>query len=174
MRLSFMRRSAVVCGAFLGLAIGAAPASAEGTVAANLGVGADVSANCLISTTYVELGDYDPVFTNASSPLDGTGKVTVTCTSGASAVITLGQGSFAAAGSDDAPARRMSDGNGHFIAYALYQDSGSTIWGNTPQTGVPYVGLGFASDVTVYGRAAAGQNVPAGSYEDTVVATVTF
>ncbi|MFM6073490.1 MAG: spore coat protein U domain-containing protein, partial [Dolichospermum sp.] len=40
--------------------------------------------------------------------------------------------------------------------------------------GVSHTGTGNASNITVYGRIGRGQNVPAGSYTDTVVATVTF
>jgi spore coat protein U-like protein len=41
-------------------------------------------------------------------------------------------------------------------------------------TGVAHTGTGSATAITVYGQMAAGQNVPAGSYADTVVATVSF
>jgi len=113
---------------------------------------------------------------NASSPLDGTGTVTVTCTSGDATNITLGQGANAANGSTDAaPLRQMKDSGTDVLSYALYQDSArTTAWGNTSATGVDETGTGAAQNVTVYGAVAAGQNVPAGSYSDTVVATVTF
>lgn len=69
----------------------------------------------------------------------------------------------------------MSDGASHFLSYALYQDTGrTTVWGNTGGTGVANTGTGTQNALTVYGAVAAGQAVPAGSYSDTVVATVTF
>jgi spore coat protein U-like protein len=155
--------------------LSAAPASAA-TSTANLDVSASVSANCTISTAAVAFGAYDPVSANASSALAGSGSVTVTCTSGASASISLGQGSNADAGSTDAaPLRRMSDGGGSHLSYALHQDAArTTAWGNTAGTGVGHTGDGTATAITIYGSVAAGQNVPAGSYSDTVVATVTF
>ena len=62
------------------------------------------------------------------------------------------------------------------MAYFLYQDSGeATVWGNTQATGVAQTGTGNAgTTLTVYGDITAGQNVPVGSYADTVVATVNF
>jgi spore coat protein U-like protein len=147
-----------------------------GTATSNLSVTATVAANCTIATSPVAFGAYDPIVANATSPLDGSGTVTVTCTTGSAATITLGQGSNPAAGSTDAaPLRQMKDSGTHVLAYSLYQDSGrTTVWGNTSGTGVADTGSGTAQNVTVYGAVAAGQNVPAASYSDTVVATVTF
>lgn len=159
--------------ALAGVLVTAPAQAAEAT--ANLGVSATVIANCAISTAPVAFGDYDPAVANASAALDGAGTVTLTCTSGASATVTLGQGANADTGSTDAaPVRRMASGANH-LAYQLYSDSaGGTVWGNTALTGVAHTGTGSAVDVPVYGRVAGGQNVPAGSYSDTVVATVTF
>jgi len=158
------------------LSIGAASSTDAATATSNLSVTASVSANCSISTAPVAFGAYDPVSANAATPLSGTGTVNVTCTNGASTTVTLGQGSNANTGSTDvAPARRLSDGTTHFLTYSLYQDTGrTTVWGNTVGTGVANTGTGTQTAITVYGSVDAGQNVPSGSYSDTVVATVTF
>jgi spore coat protein U-like protein len=142
------------------------------TATANLGVSATVTNNCTISTAALAFGSYDPVVANASANLDGTGTVTVACTKGSTATIGLGVGSNASGS-----VRRMTDGSSNYLTYELYQDSGrSTIWGNA--------GAGLLSPVaapskaarnfTVYGRVTSNQDVPAGSYNDTVVATVNF
>jgi len=146
------------------------------TATANLTVSATISNTCTITTAAVAFGAYDPIVANATSPLNGTGQITTTCTAGASPVITLGQGSNAGGGSTNpAPVRRMANGT-NYMAYALYQDSGrSTVWGNTPATAPAAVaGTGLAQNTTVYGQVAAGQDLPAATYTDTVVATVTF
>lgn len=150
--------------------------ASAGTATSNLSVSASVSANCTISTSAVAFGAYDPVSANAATPLDGTGGVTVTCTQGASTTITLGQGSTPKAGSTDAvPLRQMGDGGANRLEYFLHQDAAhTTAWGNTAGTGVAHTGTGTATSITVHGRVSAGQNVPSGSYADTVVATVTF
>lgn len=147
-----------------------------GSATSNLSATASVSANCTIATSPVAFGAYDPVVTNNSSALDGTGTVTVTCTSGSTGTVTLGQGANADTGSSDTlPVRRMLAGTSDYLTYNLYSDSGrTTVWGNTAGTGVDRTGTGASDAVTVYGSVAAGQNVPAGSYSDTVVATVTF
>jgi len=148
-----------------------APASAA-TATANLSVSATVTNNCTISTAALAFGSYDPVVANASTNLDGTGTVSVACTKGTSATVGLGLGSNASGST-----RRMSDGGGNFLTYELYQDSGHvTIWGNS--------GAGLLSpaaapskatrNFTVYGQVASNQDVTAGSYSDTVVATVNF
>jgi spore coat protein U-like protein len=107
--------------------------------------------------------------------LDGTGTIATVCTNGSTAKITLGQGANADTGSTDtAPARRMTDGT-NFLAYQLYSENTyTTVWGNTDPTGFSVTGTGATVNATVYGRVAQGQNVPAGSYTDTVVATITF
>jgi spore coat protein U-like protein len=151
------------------------PASA-GTATANLSVTATISANCTISTAAVAFGTYDPVVTNLSSALTGTGTVTTTCTTGALPVITLDQGANPTGGSTAAvPVRQMGSGANR-LGYFLYQNVGrTTVWGNTGGSAPSAVaGTGVAQNFTVYGAVTGGQNVPTGSYTDTVVATVTF
>jgi spore coat protein U-like protein len=124
-----------------------------------------------VSTTALGFGSYDPVVANASANLDGTGAVVVACTRGATATVGLGGGSNASGAT-----RRMGDGAGNFLSYELYSDSGrSTVWnagsGTLALTAAP---SRTARTYTVYGRVAGNQDVPAGTYGDTVVATVNF
>jgi spore coat protein U-like protein len=164
-----------MAGAAAGMAIifaaFSAPVSAA-TATANLGVSATVTNNCTISTAALAFGSYDPVVANAATNLDGTGTVSVACTKGTTATVGLGLG-LNASGST----RRMNDGSGNFLTYEMYQDSGHvTVWGNA--------GAGLMSpaaapskaarNFTVYGQVASNQDVAAGSYSDTVVATVNF
>ena len=156
--------------------LGVASKAEAGSQTSTLAVAAQVTANCTISTSALAFGSYDPVVTNATTALNGTGTVTVTCTSGASTNVLLGQGSNASVGSTDAvPIRRMTDGATHYLSYAIFQDTGrSTTWGNTNATSEAYTGTGSSSALTVYGKVDAGQNVPAGSYTDSVLATISF
>lgn len=177
MRSIFTRRAritfigaAALCGGMLG-----ASSISAATDTANVEVTATVTANCTITSTGLAFGAYDPVTANVATNLDATGTLTVTCTNGSTGEISLGQGANADTGSTDAvPLRRMVSGL-NFLSYTLYQDSGrTTVWGNTTGTDVAHSGDGTATDVTIYGRVASAQNVPTGSYADTVVATVTF
>jgi spore coat protein U-like protein len=163
--------AAAGCGAAIACAGFGSTASAA-TATANLGVSATVTNNCTISTAALAFGSYDPVVANASNNLDGTGTVIVACTKGATATIGLGLG-----GNASGTTRRMRDGGTNYLTYELYQDSGrATVWSEA--------GAGLLSpsaapskaprNFTVYGRVTSNQDVPAGNYSDTVVATVNF
>jgi spore coat protein U-like protein len=154
--------------------------SYAGSANSSMTVSATVAANCVIFAGALAFGSYDPVVSHSLNPLDGQATLTVTCTSGSAAKIMLGQGANAniAGGSTDAaPLRRMLSG-GNYLSYQLYQEAGrSTVWGNTngpTSTGVSYLGTGSSALVTVYGRVTGGQNVPAGSYSDSVIASIDF
>ena len=151
-------------------------AGAATTVTSNLPVSATVNPGCSISTSGVAFGTYAPLAAHATSAATANGTVTVQCTLGTVATVTLGQGTNPGAGSTDAsPARRLSDGASHYLTYSLYSDALNLFaWGNTALTGVGHVGVGSATGLTVYGKLDAGQVVPAGAYTDTVVATVSF
>ncbi|MBN1959617.1 MAG: spore coat protein U domain-containing protein [Deltaproteobacteria bacterium] len=142
------------------------------TATANLDVSAVVVNNCSITTAALAFGTYDPIVANAAVDLDATGTVTVTCTQGATTTIGLGLG-VNASGTQ----RRMNDGGTGYLEYDLYQDAGrTTSWGDAaPDLLTPAPAPSSAPrPFTVYGRVSAGQDVPAGSYNDTVVATVNF
>lgn len=159
----------------VGLVLMVSSIAFAGTATANLSVTATINANCTISTGTVGFGSYDPIVTNATTALNGTGSVITTCTNASPVTITLGQGTNPNTGSTDAaPLRRMKNGTS-YLNYSLYSDTArTTVWGNTGATGVASTGTGSAVTATVYGAVASGQNQPAGSYSDTVVATVTF
>ena len=157
--------------AFTIAGLGSTKASAA-TATANLGVTATVTNNCTISTVALAFGSYDPVVANASTNLDGTGTVVVACTKGATATIGLGLGSNASGGT-----RRMGDGATNFLTYELYNEpTRTTVWSNAGG-GLLSTGAApskAARNFTVYGRVTSNQDVPAGNYSDTVVATVNF
>jgi len=152
--------------------IGMQPPLRAATGTTNLSVSATVSINCTITTTPVAFGAYDPIVANATTGLDATGTLVVACTKGSTATLGLGLG-----GNALASVRRMVDGATNNLTYELYQDTGrATVWGNAT-VGLLTTGAApskAARTFTVYGRVAAGQDVPAGSFTDTVVATVNF
>src|SRR5687768_5259232 len=153
-------------------AVIAAPTSVHAaTATANLSVTATVINNCVISTAAVAFGNYDPVGTNAAADLNGTGTVTISCTKGSTATIGLGLGSNASGA-----VRRMTDGSGNFLTYELYQEVGhSTAWNTGAGLLSPAAAPSKAArSFTVYGAVTSNQDITAGSYTDTVVATVNF
>jgi spore coat protein U-like protein len=107
---------------------------------------------------------------NIAAPIDASTDLTVNCNNGAVYDIGLGLGGNATGGQ-----RRMFNGT-QYVNYDLYQDAGrNTAWGaqgsGTEQGGT---GTNAAQTVTVYGRVPSGQSIGAGTYSDTVTATIEF
>jgi len=154
-----------------GLALAGAPARAA-TAGGTVGVTATVPNACVITTAPFSFGNYVPLTTNASTPLDATGTLTVQCTAGSGQGVGLGDGLNYSA------SRRLQNGTS-YLTYELYQDPGrSARWGDAIvgeryTTGFPFATTGLLT-LTIYGRVFAGQMVAAGSYTDTVSATVYF
>ena len=170
----------VVSFACLGL-LQAVPAFA-GSASTNLSVSATIANNCTIATSAVAFGAYDPIVTNASTPLDGSGTVSITCTKGAATTVAMGLGSNASGST-----RRMTDGSSNYVTYEAYQPPSSTpgaacvytaptVWGTAgANLFTPAVAPSKAArSYNVCGRVVAGQDLPSGTYTDTVLATVNF
>ncbi|HYW91968.1 MAG TPA: spore coat U domain-containing protein [Gammaproteobacteria bacterium] len=131
------------------------------------------TAACTVSTSGISFGTYNPL---ASTAATTTGSVTVSCsllTSLLSYQIALGPGSGTVS-------QRTMHAGASTLDYNVYTDATySTIWGNT-STGLIGLITGTLSSVlgsqshTVYGRIPAGQNVPPGSYSDSLTVTVTY
>src|SRR5215471_14122718 len=68
-------------------------------------VSASVRRNCVIATQPLAYGSYDPVGANATSPLDATATIQLTCTKGTTAQIGLDAGA-----NPSGTARRLTDG----------------------------------------------------------------
>ena len=188
MRTFNARRVApALCAAVIAAAIAAE--GWAGSASTNLSVTATVSQNCLISTSAVAFGSYDPVLAHSASgaPLNATGSVSVTCTKSAAGVnITLGLG----ANPSGATRRLLGATSGGFLSYELYHPSatapgapcsfpGTTVWGTsggsifTP-SGVAGWGATSTKTFNVCGTVPNGQDAPADSYTDSVVATINF
>lgn len=146
---------------------------------ANLEVSATVNSSCTINTSPLAFGTYDPA---AATPTDGTGQVTIACVMGSLPVISLSAG----LNSTDVNARSMLRGNGtESLSYVLYKPEAdgtscsltpTEIWGDATPSNLALPEVASVNPVTynVCGRINALQDVPAGTYQDTVTATVTF
>jgi spore coat protein U-like protein len=154
----------------VGLILGVTSMTAEAAETATLTVSASVTNNCTISAAAISFAAYDPVVANATANLDGEGRVTIACTKGAVPTIGLGAGSNASGST-----RRLASG-AEMLTYELYSNSSrSTVWnsggGILTTTAAPSKA---PRDFSVYGRITGGQDVAAGTYTDTIVATVNF
>lgn len=134
----------------------------------NVAISANVAANCVLTAGSVAFGTYDPLVANDTTPLDQTGTFTIRCVKGVTADVGLDDGVNGA--------RQMSDGGTELLGYELYQDGGrTTAWTASGAGRYSYTAANrSATTLTIYGRIPAGQDVAAGSYTDTVVASAEF
>ena len=162
-----IRRAILIACTLSVIPVGAANATCTG-----------IACSCSISAEPLNFGTYNPI---NSSNVDAAGNVSVSCGAllvgfNVSYEMTLSSG-----GSGNLLNREMSNG-GDTIAYNLYTNSSrTTIWGD---------GAGGTGSITnsylltlvnnrtdnfpIYGRVLSGQNVSAGAYSDSLVATVIF
>lgn len=144
-------------------------AAQAATATTTFPVTATVIKACIVTATPLAFGNYDPT---AASPTDATSTLSVLCTVGTAYTVGLSQGTASGA---TVTTRKMANG-ANLLNYALYQENGHTTnWGNTAGTDtVAATAPVGATTMTVYGRIAAGQNVPIGSYSDTITVNVVY
>ena len=128
-------------------------------------------ASCTISANSVSFGTYN-VFDGTA--LDSTGTITYSCNNAASNItISLSKGA-----SSTYSNRVMTKGSEQ-LGYNLYLNAArTTIWGDGTSGTSVYTRANPPNNsnvnVTVYGRVVAGQDVSAGSFADTISATINF
>ena len=152
------------------VAIGTTPGFAQTTGA--IAATATVTTECNITATPLAFGEYDPVGAHQAADLDGTATITLTCTKGAVASVALSLG-LNASGST----RQMRSMTGDSLTYELHQDSSRLFVWNEEITSLLTLGPALSMaprDLTVHGRVFGGQDVRAGTYTDSVLATVNF
>jgi spore coat protein U-like protein len=123
------------------------------------------AANCTFTVQSVAFGNYDPIL---GQSVNSAGNVTVSCNVIDSYSITLspGQGTLLV--------RQMRNG-GYGLNYNLYTDALRTmIWGDGTSGTVIVSDSAIGGIYTVYGRIPANQNLPAGTYTDSVTVTLNF
>jgi spore coat protein U-like protein len=163
-------------------ASGAVRAAAATT---SIAVSANVSQACTISTVSgVAFGNYDPIATNATAPLNATGSISVTCSKGAKG-LSIGID----AGAQPAGQQRQMKGAAGStpLLYNIFQPPsavpgtactfpGTTAWTNA--TGglltLEAAPSKAARTYNVCGTIPGGQDVTVEAYSDTVTATLNF
>ncbi|HEY0200769.1 MAG TPA: spore coat U domain-containing protein, partial [Burkholderiaceae bacterium] len=134
-----------------------------------------ITESCDIHTTAATDVDFGS-HARSTGLWDAAGNLVVNCSQGTPYNIGLNEGLNSTAVTASATNRRMALG-GNYVPYGLYRDSGRTqFWGNVIGTDA-LTGTGTAANVNVpvYGRVpSASTNVPAGTYVDTVTATITY
>lgn len=127
---------------------------------AKMHINASVPPNCTISTVDMNFGSYDPIVANATQPLTASSNLVVTCTKNAAVTVALDQGLNSN--------RTMKNSNGDSLSYRLLTQGGADF------SSVNATGTGTAVTLPVNGVVPPAQNVPAGQFADTVIATVNF
>ncbi|MEG1681917.1 MAG: spore coat U domain-containing protein, partial [Stenotrophomonas sp.] len=112
---------------------------------------------------------------SSGTPVDAQGTLEVNCTNGTPYTIGMNPGVNSTSTTATANNRRMSDGANNFVAYGLYRDAGrQNLWGEVIGTDtLAGTGTAGAQTIPVYGRVPS-TDAPAGSYGDTVIATITY
>jgi len=132
-------------------------------------VTATVSSSCAVSAGNVAFGTYNP---GSLVNTDALATISVTCTLLTPYTLKLNEGANAATAGDTS-SRRMKANTADYLPYQLYSDALRTSpWDNS--TGVSGTGTGLAAPHSVYGRISAGNNVPSGSYQDTITVTLSY
>jgi spore coat protein U-like protein len=107
------------------LVLAASATALAATATASLQVSVTVDDSCSIATTPLTFPTYNVVGTHYATPDDGTGAVTIRCSTGTVASIGLGGGGNYSGG------RHLGNGSGGLLSYSLYQDSARTVpWSN--------------------------------------------
>lgn len=160
-----MKKSLTV---MLGMAclVGVSSAARAQTANAPMGVSMVVAAECTLATTAMAFPDTGLV----DEDLVATAELTVQCTPGTSYTIALSNGT--GTGATDTM-RQMTSG-GNTVDYMIYQDAANTLPWSPTDTLVTPAATGADEIITAYGTVLAGQNVPTGTYADSVLATITY
>ena len=160
--------------------------ASAGQVTSPLSVTATVSANCAITTAPSNFsGAYDPVSANAATDLLFTPSIVFKCTKSSGSVnvgVTLG------ANSTGPGLRRLNDGGTNYLNYNIYQPSAvggaaacayTTAYDTSGGGLFGVAGANFttsSTNVTVKlcGQVPQAQDVPTGTYTDSVTVQVNF
>jgi spore coat protein U-like protein len=125
------------------------------------------AASCSAYASGIAFGSYV-----ASTAIDITGTVTVTCPNGTAYNVSLNAGMGTGG---NTTTREMSGPNSTTLGYQMFQNSSHTLnWGNTVGTNtVAGTGNGNAQTYNIYAVLPAGQFDAPGSFTDTITASVT-
>ena len=158
----------------IGLAALMSSAALAGSASANLTPSTTITNNCVITGGSLNFSSYDPL---GGAAVTGNTTFAIQCTNLMTAPnVLLNQGLNDNTGTLAAPARRLIATVGetpYYLNYNLYSDTFTTVWEGVTGVTSPTPN-GTAQNMTVYGKIASGQNVPAGTYSDTVVISVNF
>lgn len=166
--------------AFAALALGSANTQAADSTTFNVTL--TVTKACTITAASAVDVDFGTTLSTATADIDAQGSVTAQCTAQTPYNIALSAGTNAST-ANDVTTRRMKNTDGavttnNFVSYQLYQDSSrSSVWGATNGVNtLSRTATGNNESFPVYGRVTnpAANNAAAGTYQDTITATIVY
>jgi spore coat protein U-like protein len=143
-----------------------------GSSSITLAIQVTVIPECQATGATLDFGTYQPIGSHATAPLDSQTALSVYCTRKAVATIAMASGNFAVGAQ-----RRMRSDASDFLAYDLFSNSGmSVVWDGTNTVSATATSkfTPIGGGIPLYGRVPAGQDVSAGTYQDTVQAVVNY
>jgi len=170
---STSRRPLLRRACFTALVLAVAGPAFAASDTANLNVTITITSVCDIHTTAPLPVNFGSVSSSATN-VDQQGQLTVNCTPGTAYTIGLDNGQ----NGTDVNSRKMANG-ANLVPYQLYRAPArgpTDVWGSTVGAGGNVLagsGTGAAVNLPVYGRTPSA-NFPAGTYNDVVIATVTY
>jgi len=149
-------------------AVGGSCNTLSSTATTTFNVTATVPTTCSVATNNLNFGTTGVLTANT----DATTTVAPDCTNGAPYRIGLDGG---LSGATDPTQREMTKA-AESVLYGLYRDAARSLpFGNTSGTNtLAGTGTGLAQSATVYGRIAPQSTPSPGTYNDTIVVTVTY
>jgi spore coat protein U-like protein len=169
-----MTRYRIAAAVLAGTAIFAvSPAFAvdTGSDTGTIGVSLTVVEECTLITAPLAFGTAGIIDENVEATAD----ITIECTKHSPYAIGLSAGLNA--GGTDVTARKLKNSGTDTLNYQLYSDGGfGTVWGHTIGTNTVdgTDATGADETFTIHGRIPTHQNAPAGSYSDTITATIWY
>lgn len=154
----------------------APPAPVKHTQTSTIHALSTVLPQCRLSAESLSFSTYDPTDTNVKSADFKRTDFAVWCSLGTHAAIHLDGGQHALGAARFGNRAMQIDGGKALLGYDICHDADcSQPWTSSSSGDYNYfAATGREADVPVYGRIAAGQDVPAGTYGDVVTATVNF
>lgn len=142
--------------------------SALGGVQTPFTVQANVLTTCTVNANDLDFGSNGFLASN----VDTSSSISINCNSGLPYAIGLNGG---LSGATNPTLRKMNNG-GNDVTYGIYQNAARTIpWGDSFGTNtISSVGTGLGQTFTTYGRVPPQTTPSAGTYNDTIVVTVSY
>ncbi len=168
-RQSVFGKACLLAGAVL---FSAGSAMAAGSASTSMSVSASVATNCVFKNSpTIGFSTYDTI---TGAEVDAQGTISIACTKGTVATVALDNGANHSNASGGFQ-RAMANGS-NYLNYDIYQNNTfTTWWGTTTNAEVePAAPSSAAVNYTAYAKIPTGQDVPQGTYSDTVGVTVSF